>query len=332
MPIRPSSIACECPEEAYRPSESIVGTDYIDGYPSIYGNVTSSLNDVGVTSSTITSELREGLGIPSAVSDGGIINARYLMSSGIKVSNNDANRIYYKAYRLDCGCELAECGQSTFDITGTDLTGTDITGTSSYGSDTSEPYTDSSSTESLGTDTSSATATATGSDETEIELIPCIIENFRDKNGVLDFNCDKLLLESTVNLIENFGIHSGITLDGTIPNLMYFNDELIGSNPSYNGFGNNGSMIGFTDYYGIIYSVSWNGTSNQLDITTMTKDPRIPGIPTGKRIERFKKGFRQYTTGITTVTRQLLDINIVETGDQIGGKDSYDLARYVTLM
>lgn len=60
--------------------------------------------------------------------------------------------------------------------------------------------------------------------------------------------------------------------------------------------------LSYVDDYGIWYEVSWETTTSGLDITTVTKQPRV----WGQADQGQKRGTILYRRGIITTTRQIL--------------------------
>ncbi len=143
---------------------------------------------------------------------------------------------------------------------------------------------------------------------TDIEPIPCFLDRFVDDNGVLDISCDQATVIPVMLLQETYGVGTGIRMDGEIPNMFFQDSSVDGTIDTYDGIPVSGSFSNYVDPYGIIHSARWSISGDTLDITFITKDPRIPGVPEEGRIVRIGRSVRVFKTGIVTVTRQLLRI------------------------
>jgi hypothetical protein len=141
--------------------------------------------------------------------------------------------------------------------------------------------------------------TTTAGTDTSIEIDRCNIDLFRTDDK-FDPECDQVSLNSTIILTEEYGSCS-ILLDGTIPNLLcQFNSD--GTIPDT--IPDQGTVF-FQDEYGIIYESFWEIVNSRMDITTVTKSPRV----WGEDPEGFIQNRRVFRKGIITTIRQILEIN-----------------------
>ena len=147
------------------------------------------------------------------------------------------------------------------------------------------------------------TSTSTGTD-TDVDVNRCNIDLFKTGDE-FDPECDRVTVSPTVILTEEYGSCS-ILLDGTISNLLcQFNED--GTIPSE--IPDQGTVF-FQDEYGIIYESFWETINNRMDITTITKSPRVWGEePEGfiKNRRVFRKVQTRYI-GLT-IMRSTLSYN-----------------------
>lgn len=142
----------------------------------------------------------------------------------------------------------------------------------------------------------------------DTETIPCFLERFYDDEGELDFSLDKLSVIPKMILPEVYGVGDGARYDGGIPNMLFVDQSVNGSPSNYDGIPAVGSFKNYTDSAGIIHSARWKLSGDVLDITFITRDPRVPGEPDVGRIVKKGRSARIFRTGIVTVTRQLLRV------------------------
>lgn len=162
-------------------------------------------------------------------------------------------------------------------------------------------------------DCSETTSTAEDSYGNVTDTIPCIIAQFIDENGELDFNYDQLTVAPTMVLAENYGVGDGTRLDGSIPNLMFFDPEIQHAIETYNGIPVNGRFDNYVDPYGIIYSAEWLISGATVDITTTIKDPRIIGEAEEQgRVERTGNTIRVIKRGMIGTIHEV--IRVVDEG------------------
>lgn len=137
--------------------------------------------------------------------------------------------------------------------------------------------------------------------------LPCPVDQFIEEDGEFDFNCDKLITIPYLKLDEKFGVGDGTRLDGSIPNLMFFDPTIEHSLTTYNGIPPNGKFSNYVDPYGVIYSAQWLISGATIDITTIIKDPRIPGEASESgRIERVGNSVRVIKHGLISTIRQII--------------------------
>jgi hypothetical protein len=147
-----------------------------------------------------------------------------------------------------------------------------------------------------------------GSAPSVSSTIKCIADFFLDSDGVYDPNPDKISLSSKTILNEDYGVGDGTRLDGSIANLMMFSNNA-SSIDRFRGITAEGSFANFIDPYGIIHAAIWKITGDQIDITFMTQDPRIPGEAEQEgRVVKVGRSLKVFRKGITTITRQIIKV------------------------
>lgn len=151
-----------------------------------------------------------------------------------------------------------------------------------------------------------------------LSSISCTLDSFRDDQGELDFNCDKVTMIPIMVLRETYGVGNGTRLDGSIPNLMFLDSAISNAVSVYDGIPTTGSFTNYIDTYGIIYSASWTISGDTIDITFTTKDPRIPGEPEQGRVVKIGNSVRVFKTGYVTTIRQ--KIRVIDGGYVIIGQ------------
>lgn len=244
------------------------GADYIDGYPSEYGNYSISIGDLDYGRGSF--DLHDLLGLPLGDGTGSFPVPSSLLfrcGSGIRISSPQPQAQFYTPYRLDCGCSEFDCQHGT----GTEPTAIDISGGRSISS--------------------------------------CMIPEFRDDNGDLDPNADKLEVARKMVLVDSYGA-KGTQLGYTttpgepeIPNLLSFDPLKL--QLSINGHFPPAGSFFYVDPYGIINDGMFEVNGTRMDITVTTKDPRVwDEGPTG-----FIKDGRVYRKGVITTCRQILEIS-----------------------
>jgi hypothetical protein len=129
-----------------------------------------------------------------------------------------------------------------------------------------------------------------GSTSGEGSLIPCALDRFVDERGNLDLNPDQVQMLPKMKLLETFPGGDGTIMDGSLATMF----ELAEVEDS-------GSFSNFVDEYGVIYSATWKKVGDDaLEISTVIKDPRVPGKPDAGRVLRTANGLRVFRTGIIT--------------------------------
>jgi P2-related tail formation protein len=145
------------------------------------------------------------------------------------------------------------------------------------------------------------------SQNNNIPLNSCSIGLFRDDDGSLDPDCDKLKIEQTILAQENFGTCS-TRLDGEIPSLLCLLNQqgLIPDDPRQ--ISATGSFR-FRDDYGVIYAGAFEFNGSAIDITVATFSPRVPGEPDQGRVEKDTQGrLIVLRRGILSTIRQIIEI------------------------
>ncbi len=144
-----------------------------------------------------------------------------------------------------------------------------------------------------------------GSTASDGSLIPCSISRYVDDRGNLDLNPDQVQMLPKMKLLETFPGGDGTIMDGSLDTMF----ELAESEGS-------GSFDNFVDEYGVVYSARWQSAGpDTLEITTIIKDPRVPGKPDAGRVLRTANGLRVFRTGVITTiferVRKCEDTSIV---------------------
>lgn len=135
-------------------------------------------------------------------------------------------------------------------------------------------------------------------DPTGIDGVACNEGALYDSNGVLDPNCDKLDLDLVASLSEAMSLCDRIT-DNDLANLFCLNDDC--NTPESGSFR-------YQDDYGIIYEVEWIFMEDTMDITVVTKDPRIPGEEDDGFVKFDDGNYRIFRKGIISTVRQIVKV------------------------
>lgn len=279
---------CECdnPTQSFiAGSTNIEGADFIDGYPSEFGRFSFDSTQYDYPRGLSSDVDLSDIGLPVGSISGGTASTPatllFRLGSGIKLVKTEPQYRFYKPFRLDCGCMFFNCPP---------------------------------------------TGTFTSGEPTSSEHVPhvdrCLIPDFFDKDGDLDPNTDRLDVDQTMILEENVHANS-IALekypltaafgDQEIHNLLSFDPEKLQLFIS-GKFPPSGNFF-YVDPYGIINEGSFETEGNRIDITVITKDPRVWGEePTG-----YIKDGRVYRKGTITTCRQILElvgnsVNIIAAG------------------
>jgi hypothetical protein len=104
-------------------------------------------------------------------------------------------------------------------------------------------------------------------------------------------------------------------LDGSIPNMLTVDPTIDHLLSNLSGIPKEGATGFITDSYGIVYTYHWTITGDTIDITSVIRDPRIPGQEESGRIEIIGKSRRVIKNGIITITRQI--IRVLENGQYV---------------
>lgn len=139
----------------------------------------------------------------------------------------------------------------------------------------------------------------------------CNIELFREPDGSLDFECDKVAVERHMVLEEIYGAcSSSMSLyppsqangNQSIANMMSLDPEKITLMQS--GMLPPSGEFLFVDSYGIVHEASFELNGSRIDITYTTRDPRVWGeAPTGSI-----KNNRVFRRGTVTTCRTISEI------------------------
>jgi phage tail P2-like protein len=295
------------------------GADYIDGYGSEFGLYTVDLNMFdfprerlegygfsiygavhsvyGVSSSMASMGPTMALKLPT--NEVNPVELKFKVGSGIRVAENSYEHQFYRPYRMDCGCSLFECPPQMLMGTGTAI-GTDITGgvllnAGNFGVPNNG----------IG---------GFGGEFIPIPPIPpipdlqidrCPLPLFQLEDGSYDWNCDRVTLTPKMILDEAYGSTTCL-MDGSIPNMMSFDDEKAVFNTivtAFDVFPQEGSYQ-FIDDYGLIHVGVFETMEDKLDITTQIRDPRVWGeAPTGE-----VKNWKVFRDGVVTTERQIIQV------------------------
>ena len=134
-------------------------------------------------------------------------------------------------------------------------------------------------------------------EETVTELDnTCNAPAILDEDGDLYTDCDRVEMDVVGTLSEALTLCSRIT-DFDLPNLFCL-DTLCTVQES-------GHFV-YQDDYDVIYEVEWIISEDTLDMTVITKDPRVPGEPPDGYTERDSGGVRIYRKGVITIKRQIV--------------------------
>jgi hypothetical protein len=292
------------------------GVDFIDGYPADFG-----LYSVDLTGFDFPRERLEGygfsvygggiygldigmaalgptiaLGIP--VNEVDVVELHFKLGSGIKQEEQDFQYRFYEPYRMDCGASLYQCPEAEgTDLvmagTGIELTGGNVAlinnmGVRNFGVGN------------FGGDDEFEPPVVTSS---EINRDP---SRLYEEDGCYDWNCDKVVIVPQMILNEQYGAYTCL-MDGSIPNMMSFDDEKMVFDTVLTAFEQVFPQEGsyqFMDDYGIIHAGVFETMDDKLDITTQLRDPRVWGeIPTGE-----VRNFKVFRDGIVTTERQIFQV------------------------
>lgn len=119
----------------------------------------------------------------------------------------------------------------------------------------------------------------------------CSLDQYYDSDDELDLSPDHVSMTPYATFVDSIG--AGIVFDGTIPTYMQL--------ASANVWPSSGSFV-YRDDYDVIYETEWTYADGILDVTTVTKDPKVNGLG--------RKGYVEnkiiYRWGLITVKRQRL--------------------------
>jgi phage tail P2-like protein len=271
------------------------GADFIDGYPSEYGIYEADISEFDFPRESIEGygisiygvnvyggrggeeSLGAAIALGLPINPRGVLELQFKVGSAAKVVPADVEYRFYEPHRLDCACEHFEC---PVDETGV----TDATGTGT------------------GTDITVTGATS----KIPLEVERCHLDLYQLNDGSYDWNCDRVILQPTMILNEKYGAISCLA-DGSIPNMMSFDDEKIVFSSILTAFDDAFPQEGsyqFIDDYGIIHIGVFETTDDKLDITTQLRDPRVWGEPPTGEV----RNFRTFRDGIITTKRQIIQV------------------------
>lgn len=124
----------------------------------------------------------------------------------------------------------------------------------------------------------------------------CNAAYITDSNGNLDVGCDKINMDLAVSLQETMCLCSRIT-DNDLPSLFCLNKSC--------SIPDEGHFV-YKDSYNIIYEVEWVIAEDTMDISVVTKDPRIPGVEPDGYVINSQSGTRIFRKGIITIIRKII--------------------------
>lgn len=299
------------------------GADFIDGYGADFGLYTVDLNlfdfprevlegygfsiygvgPYGAESSMAAMGPMMALGLPANQENP--VELKFKIGSGIRVQENSYEHQFYRPYRMDCGCSMFECPT----LGGTEATAPVITapieatageiviqagnfgvlnnGVGGFGGELVVPPVE------------------PPEEESTIRIERCHLPLFQLEDGSYDWNCDRVVLTPKMILTERYGARSCL-MDGSIPNMMSFDDEKAVFNTlldAFSAFPPEGSYQ-FIDDWGLIHIGVFETLGDKLDITTQIRDPRVWGEdPTGE-----VRNWKVFRDGIITTERQIIQV------------------------
>ncbi len=84
--------------------------DFIDGYPAGTGHFSSDMTGYCDDRPPLLCGVMEDLGLPTSVTDVTSADFLFLLGSGVRVDRGEAEKRFWVAWRLDCGCLRFDCG------------------------------------------------------------------------------------------------------------------------------------------------------------------------------------------------------------------------------
>lgn len=295
--------------------EATGGVDFIDGYPADFGYYSVDLNEYDFPRETLEgygfsvygagiygldvgiAALGPSIALGIPLNEFNPVQLQFKLGSGIKLERTDPQYHFYKPYRMDCGASFYQCPVEVVLSEGTDE-GFDVTG--------GRILSNNQGVRNFGV------GNFGGNAEIEIEEFePSEINRdhrqyYQLEDGSFDWNCDRVILVPKMILMEQYGSHSCL-MDGTIPNMMGFDDERGVFNTLLSAFEEAFPQEGsyqFIDEYGLIHSGVFETMNDKLDITTQIKDPRV----WGQAFTGEVKNYRVFRDGIVTVSRQIIQV------------------------
>lgn len=136
-------------------------------------------------------------------------------------------------------------------------------------------------------------------DPTGVDGVSCNQSVLYDKDGNFDPDCDKLEVDLAIALRETMTLCDRLT-NNDLANLFCLNDSC--ATPESGEFR-------FQDDYGIIYEVDWIFMEDTMDITVVTKDPRVPGEESDGYVESSKGSFKIFRKGVISTVRKIIKID-----------------------
>jgi hypothetical protein len=130
------------------------------------------------------------------------------------------------------------------------------------------------------------------------DINSCLLPHYLQPDGTYDYNADQLEINYKAVLQEQITVCDK-KLNGEIGNLLCVKVQGLTA-----PIQDTGSYL-YKDAYGIIYEASWTFINNILDITSITKSPRVWGISDELGPGYIKEG-KLYRKGTITETRQVI--------------------------
>lgn len=136
-------------------------------------------------------------------------------------------------------------------------------------------------------------------DPTGVDGISCNDQYLYDNEGNIDPDCDKLELDLSISLSDTITLCDRIS-DHDLNDLFCLNEEC--DTPT------SGSFV-YKDDYDIIYKVEWLLMEDMMDITVITKDPRIPNEDEDGFVINENGSIKIFRKGVITTVRQIIKID-----------------------
>lgn len=145
------------------------------------------------------------------------------------------------------------------------------------------------------TDLTSITAGA------ELGILQCVVDKYLTDPA--ETNCDRFSFDIDLLLKEDFGVCS-TKFDGSITTMCLLEEDSAGNLTIPDDLPASGNFI-FVDDYDVIYEISFETSGNRIDITVITKDPRVWGQPPSGFVG---EGRRVFKDGTITICREIVEV------------------------